>query len=129
MKSLLTVIVVGAGIGLMLPTSQPRTPAVAAARTGPPPAEVRLERRSDGHFYVHGEVNGQLARFLVDTGASFVALTVEDAKRLGEIKGMGEGQRGPAGCEGDQRHAGRRDASRKGADASQLTAHVLEASR
>jgi aspartyl protease family protein len=44
---------------------------------------VRLEREGNGHFYVHGEVNGQLARFVVDTGASMVALTMEDAERIG----------------------------------------------
>jgi aspartyl protease family protein len=86
-KQLFTVMLVGAGLGLVLPESgsepiaqaQPKAQAVG----GGPAPEVRLERGSHGHFYVHGEVNGQLARFVVDTGASMVALTVEDAKRLG----------------------------------------------
>ena len=37
----------------------------------------------DGHFWAEGEVNGQRVRFLVDTGATAVALTADDARRLG----------------------------------------------
>jgi aspartyl protease family protein len=47
------------------------------------PAEIRLKRRGNGHFFIHGMVNGQLVEFLIDTGASGVALTVEDASRVG----------------------------------------------
>ena len=47
------------------------------------PKEIRLKKRGNGHFYVHGIVNGQLVEFLVDTGASGIALTVEDAERVG----------------------------------------------
>jgi len=47
------------------------------------PAEIRLKTRGNGHFFVHGMVNGQIVEFLVDTGASGVALTVEDATRIG----------------------------------------------
>jgi len=85
LKPFLVVVAIGTGIGLMMPASQAPadTPPLPAPRTGPPPAEVRLQRESNGHFFVHGEVNGQIARFVVDTGASMVALTVEDAERLG----------------------------------------------
>ena len=82
LKALVIVIVAGAGIGLMLPTgAQP--PGEQARSTAAPGEPVRLERSGDGHFYVHGEVDGQLARFLVDTGATSVALTMRDAERLG----------------------------------------------
>jgi aspartyl protease family protein len=37
----------------------------------------------DGHFWADGEVNGAHVRFLVDTGATAVALTPADAQRLG----------------------------------------------
>ena len=37
----------------------------------------------DGHFWAEGLVNGKRVRFLVDTGASAVALTLADAHRLG----------------------------------------------
>jgi aspartyl protease family protein len=45
--------------------------------------EVVLERKSDGHFYATAEVNGRPIRFLVDTGASAIALTADDARALG----------------------------------------------
>jgi aspartyl protease family protein len=47
------------------------------------PAEVRLKQRGNGHFFVHGMVNGQIVEFMVDTGADSVVLTVEDAERVG----------------------------------------------
>ena len=57
-------------------------PAVEAPEPGlRPPQEI--SRDPDGQFYVVGEVNGARVRFLVDTGASFVALTSEDARRAG----------------------------------------------
>jgi len=36
-----------------------------------------------GHFYANGQVNGGSVRFLVDTGATMVALPARDADRLG----------------------------------------------
>jgi aspartyl protease family protein len=44
---------------------------------------VILERAPDGHFYADARVNGASVRFLVDTGASGVALAQEDARRAG----------------------------------------------
>ena len=41
---------------------------------GDPATEVELERGSDGHFYADAEVNGHSVHFLVDTGASAIAL-------------------------------------------------------
>ncbi len=38
---------------------------------------------TDGQFWTHARVNGGTVHFLVDTGASAVALTVDDAKRAG----------------------------------------------
>ena len=40
-------------------------------------------KASDGHFWADGDVNGERVRFLVDTGATAVALTPADAERLG----------------------------------------------
>ena len=45
--------------------------------------EVVLERAVDGHFYADIDVSGATAHMLVDTGASTVALTTEDAARVG----------------------------------------------
>ena len=38
-------------------------------------AEVRLAMRDDGHFWVDASVNGQRARFLVDSGASITTVS------------------------------------------------------
>lgn len=43
--------------------------------------ELRASR--DGHYYACAEINGRPLDVLVDTGASIVALTYEDAERLG----------------------------------------------
>lgn len=42
-----------------------------------------IERSPDGHFYVNALVNDNLIRFLVDTGASSIALTQADAQAAG----------------------------------------------
>lgn len=44
---------------------------------------IELEREANGHFYADVQVNGQTVRFLVDTGASGIALTRADARRAG----------------------------------------------
>lgn len=48
-----------------------------------PRKDTELLRSSSGHFYTYAKVNGEVMKFLVDTGADFVALTTEDAERLG----------------------------------------------
>jgi aspartyl protease family protein len=105
-KALCIVIAVGIGIGLALPSVKRSAPPVASA-VGPARQldDVRrdtvLERENNGHFYVYAKVNGELVRFIVDTGASNVALTVEDARRVGlkfepgEFQYVGEGASGP----------------------------------
>ncbi len=45
--------------------------------------QVMLIRDNNGHFEVTAQVNGQAIRLLVDTGASSVVLTHEDALRAG----------------------------------------------
>ena len=45
--------------------------------------ETVLSRDSDGHFYADAMVEGHRYRFLVDTGASIVALTGADADSMG----------------------------------------------
>ena len=42
-----------------------------------------LTKAADGHFWADGQVNGAPVHFLVDTGASNVSLTPQDAQRLG----------------------------------------------
>lgn len=62
-----------------------------AARAAQPPAhqpatvpnETVYRRARDGHFYVDADVNGARIRFLVDTGATYVSLSPEDARSAG----------------------------------------------
>jgi len=44
---------------------------------------VTLAADRAGHFVAEGQVNGGAVRFLVDTGATAIALPAADAKRLG----------------------------------------------
>lgn len=91
-KQLLAVVIgLGALIGVMVPdrpapdAAKATKIAVATTTTGMrgKPVDTVLTRRADGHFYVDALVNGQSVRFVVDTGASVVALTTEDARRIG----------------------------------------------
>lgn len=47
------------------------------------PIDTHVRRSPNGHFFVTALVNGQPVRFVVDTGATTVALTEEDARRAG----------------------------------------------
>ncbi|RMG36274.1 MAG: TIGR02281 family clan AA aspartic protease [Gammaproteobacteria bacterium] len=55
---------------------------VASRFATPAREEIRLLRQGNA-FYVDGLINGQPVRMLVDTGASTVALSERDARRLG----------------------------------------------
>jgi aspartyl protease family protein len=46
-------------------------------------SDAEVAKAADGHFWAEANVNGRHVRFLVDTGATAVALTVDDARRLG----------------------------------------------
>ncbi len=98
-KALFVTIAAGIAIGLAWPSGSPKAVAEAAPASGER-IETTLERERNGHFYTYAEVNGEPVRFVVDTGASFVALTVKDAKRLGipfsptEFEIIGEGASG-----------------------------------
>ncbi|HEX3864123.1 MAG TPA: TIGR02281 family clan AA aspartic protease [Stellaceae bacterium] len=75
---------------LVVATPAVATPAVATpaaatpgdARTAPPNSlAYRADRR--GHVVLEGAVNGAPIKFLVDTGATLVALTLDDAANAG----------------------------------------------
>jgi aspartyl protease family protein len=51
---------------------------VAPASGGP----ASVSKGPDGHYWAEAQVNGHHVRFLVDTGATAVALTAQDAERL-----------------------------------------------
>lgn len=56
-------------------------PAVVPAR--PTGGTVVLKAAENGHFYTATRINGRPVDIMVDTGASVVALTYEDARRVG----------------------------------------------
>ena len=97
-KALIGIILFGAAIGALMPSGSPSAPDAAPASGSASNAsagtaeseetsswgdETRIRRHENGHFYVHAMVNGQLVHFLVDTGATGVALTADDAERVG----------------------------------------------
>ncbi|MEM9310166.1 MAG: TIGR02281 family clan AA aspartic protease [Pseudomonadota bacterium] len=59
-----------------------------------------LARRGDGHFYATTSVNGASTYMLVDTGASVIALTGDDARAAGlywnesDVRPIGRGASG-----------------------------------
>jgi len=60
------------------PTAAP-TVAVTSGGWG----EITLDRDPSGHFATTASVNGQTLPFVVDTGADIVALTIDDARKIG----------------------------------------------
>jgi aspartyl protease family protein len=97
MKALVpSVLVVGALVGWFAPGAPPEaTPAETLAPAGAEAqlnlvaepqwygGEVALKREGDGHFYAPVRIETRDYRMLVDTGASMVALTGEDARNIG----------------------------------------------
>lgn len=84
-KLFLYMIVIGIAIGVAMPSSK-SGPQGTPHRVSSPtetPRETELERTESGHFYTYANVNGQLVKFVVDTGADVVVLTPEDAERAG----------------------------------------------
>lgn len=61
----------------------------ANASTRPADGSVELDRASDGHFYADVEINGSKVHALVDTGASVIALSREDARSAGVATSIG----------------------------------------
>lgn len=44
---------------------------------------TEIRRDASGQFHISGQVNGEETQFLIDTGADVVALTIDDAARMG----------------------------------------------
>jgi aspartyl protease family protein len=95
MRSIIVIAALVLGFGVLAPRYLSKigpAPAPAtqeASTTAPPPVggvrprSVAIARNGRGHFDVDGRVNGRRIEFVVDTGASVVALTARDAARLG----------------------------------------------
>ena len=45
--------------------------------------EVRIPQGSNGHYHVGGFINGRSVEFMVDTGATMIAMSMNRAKQLG----------------------------------------------
>lgn len=58
----------------------PRVMAMDAPAKG---LATQVVRSADGHYWAQADIDGRAVKVLVDTGASVVALTREDAARLG----------------------------------------------
>lgn len=48
-----------------------------------PGGEMTVQRSQDGHFHIIAQVNGAVVDFMVDTGASAIVLSPDDARRAG----------------------------------------------
>jgi aspartyl protease family protein len=77
------VLTLGALQVLTGPAAQAAAEAPLRGPQGSEPEAAALAKASDGHFWADGQVDGAPVRFLVDTGASKVSLTLQDARRLG----------------------------------------------
>ncbi len=75
--------------GMLALTPQPLriarldAPGFGLTSAGAAAPSAAVLKGADGHFWADGQVNGEPVRFLVDTGATAVALTPADAERLG----------------------------------------------
>lgn len=106
LRAIIGLVVVATVVGAMMPAGDDgeRTPANQAqaepwfdkdgstampnpnggwASSNSAPSEVRLTRHSNGHFYADVEVNGTTVEFMIDTGATGIAMTAADAQRVG----------------------------------------------
>ena len=110
-RAYLIIIILGGIIAAMLPSGKPSPPPaatdspasgiftssarhrgtieidnVSSPRSSSAPSIggwTTLERGTNGHFFADAQVNGATIHFLIDTGASGVALTADDARRAG----------------------------------------------
>ena len=76
------------GFAPFLPAPRPTGQATASStERGQRPSgsrrEVRISAQADNHFYVSPRVNGRKTEFVIDTGATFVAIRHEDALKMG----------------------------------------------
>jgi aspartyl protease family protein len=80
------VLIFGAGIlgAAFWPDIQPRLMGVFDPGGGQVSGkDIVFRKQDDGHFYARAEVNGTPIMFAIDTGASTIALTRDDARKIG----------------------------------------------
>lgn len=90
MRSIIVFALLALAIGAFVPRlymdATARTPPAAESPAPPPSTGYRsltLKRDDRGHFQTDGTLDGRRMSFLVDTGASVIALKASDAARLG----------------------------------------------
>jgi aspartyl protease family protein len=96
MRNIMIFAAVAAGLGtIMAQTADKMTTNAALAKTAPPTAapavavaqsgsrNISLSPDGRGHFQTEGRIDGQRIQFMVDTGASLVALNEKSAARFG----------------------------------------------
>ena len=74
---------VGNGATAAAPAGPSASAQTEAASSAAAYRTMTIQRGSNGHFNVEAEVDGRRMEFLVDTGASVIALRERDAARLG----------------------------------------------
>jgi aspartyl protease family protein len=62
---------------------------------------VELDRNHDGHFYADVQINGSPVHMLVDTGATAIALSRDDARSAGIATSIGMNDVVGKGADGD----------------------------
>lgn len=67
--------------------AQRETPNAHLAAVTSPASEIVLKRGSDGHYRAPGFINGQRVEFLLDTGATGIAIPADVAQRIGAQPG------------------------------------------
>lgn len=67
----------------MTETEEPGETAEATRVSSSQIRTASLRKEGDGHYWATARVNGVTLKFLVDTGATLVALTTRDARRIG----------------------------------------------
>ena len=89
-----SVLAIGAAVAFLAPRGEDAASRAKPARAAPGSeaqlavatgwgGELALDRERDGHFYATVDVGGSDYRMLVDTGATVVALTGDDARAMG----------------------------------------------
>ena len=102
MRNILIIAAVLVALGsFMAQMADKMSPAAASATTAPRKAAVETEapasgrtlsiaRDARGHFQTDGRIDGQRIDFMVDTGASVIALNEKSAARFGLRPGRGD---------------------------------------
>ena len=79
----LTILAGGRSAAAAIPLPQAAQLTPAREDVPAPASSAEVVKAADGHYWAQANVNGRWVRFLIDTGASTVALTAADARRLG----------------------------------------------